>query len=186
MNPNTSHWLSLGKKILVPAVAVGTAYYYLKHKRKALLGVAIPIMATSIVSPAYAQMNQSLIDSYASAMTTAANSQNIGKIAELLSDDAVISLNRQGKSATLDKQAYLELLQKSWTQTKDYRYTIAIDEVVITGDQARAVVTTQETWTKKDGSKSTIMTVSRATLGINKTPKSNALLLRAVSQVTVN
>lgn len=143
------------------------------------LGVLVGALGL-VSSPAYA-MNESLVNTFASALSAAANGQNIGQVSQLIDDGAVISLTRQGKTATLDKNAYLQLLQKSWAGAKDYRYAITISDVVISGNQARAQVLTTETWTK-DGKKTVITTTSRATLVHSG---ANALLLRAVSQVTV-
>lgn len=169
--------------VALGAVGVG-AYLYKKRTLKGILKPALmtlPLVAS--VMPAHAQMSEALVMSYANAMQTAANSQNISQIARLVSEDAVISLTRQGKgSTTLDKSGYLDLLQKSWTQVQNYRYSISIDNIVITGDTARASVVTKETWTK-DGKTHTIITTSKATLGV---ANNNALLLRSVAQVTVN
>ena len=53
---------------------------------------------------------------------------------------------------------------------------------MITGDQAKANVTTNESWVK-DGQKVSFVTSSRVTLTLST---GNAVLLRAVSQVTMN
>lgn len=174
-----------GKKTALTLGAMGVgAYLFKKGTLRGILKpalLALPLVAS--VVPAHAQMSESLVMAYASAMQSAANSQNISQIARLVSDDAVISLTRQGKgSTTLDKSGYLDLLQKSWTQADNYRYTISVDNIVITGDTARATVVTKETWTK-GGQARTLITTSKATLGVSK---NNALLLRSVSQVTVN
>lgn len=140
------------------------------------------IASTAVISAQAATMSQSLVQNYASSMKSAANSKNIGQVARLVSDDALISLSRKGKSTSLDKDAYLRLLQSSWNQTSNYRYDINIDNIVITGDQAKANVSTTESWLK-DGSNVSYVTTSRVTLTLST---GNAVLLRAVSQVTID
>ena len=126
-------------------------------------------------------MSETLVHNFASTLSAAANGQNIGRVSQLIDDEAVISLTRQGNTTTLDKNGYLQLLQKSWAGAKEYRYQINISDVVISGNQAKAQVHTIETWIK-DGKKTTFITHSRATLVQSG---ANAVLLRAVSQVTV-
>lgn len=186
MNPKTL----LTKKTLLPAVLLGVGtYFYRQKKHKNLKGMfqktaaASLATAVSISTPAYAQMSESLVMAYAHNMQTAANARNIGQISRLLSDDVVVSLSRQGKGATtLDKSGYLDLLQKSWTKADNYRYHISIDNIIITGNTAKAEVVTTETWTK-DGVNTTLITTSKATLTLNG---NNALLMRSVAQITVN
>lgn len=143
-------------------------------------GSALLLASTVLVAPAYA-MNESAVQNFASSMNTAANAKNIGLVSKLIDDNAVISLTRKGNTTTLDKNAYLQLLQKSWVGSSEYRYSIKVSDVVITGNQARANVTTVESWVK-DGHRTTFTTHSKATLS---NVGGNALLLRAVSQVTV-
>lgn len=140
------------------------------------------LASTVAISAQAATMSQSLVQSYASSMKTAANNKNISQVSRLVSDDALISLSRKGKSTSLDKDAYLKLLQNSWNQTSNYRYDITIDNVVITGDQAKANVNTTESWVK-DGNNVSFVTTSRVTLTLST---GNAVLLRAVSQVTID
>lgn len=140
------------------------------------------VASTVAINAQAATMSQSLVQSYASSMKSAANSKNIGQVARLVSDDALISLSRKGKSTSLDKDAYLKLLQNSWNQTSNYRYDISIDNIVITGDQAKANVNTTESWVK-DGNSVSYVTTSRVTLTLST---GNAVLLRAVSQVTID
>ncbi len=134
------------------------------------------------ISAQAAPMTEALVQSYASAMKSAANSKNINKVAQLVSDDALISLSRKGKTTSLDKAAYLQLLQRSWNDTSNYRYDITIDNIVTTGAQAKANVTTNESWIK-DGNNVSFITNSRVTL---TSTTGNAVLLRAVSQVTID
>lgn len=143
----------------------------------------LAIAATTIaVNAQAATMNESLVKNYAAAMKSAANSKNINQVARLVSDDALISLSRKGKSTSLDKAAYLKLLQTGWNQTSNYRYDITIDNVVATGNQAKANITTNESWVK-DGQNVSFVTNSRVTLTLST---GNAVLLRAVSQVTID
>lgn len=138
--------------------------------------------STMTISAQAATMTESLVQNYVAAMKSAANSQNTNQVARLVSDDALISMSRKGKSTSLDKDAYLKLLQNSWSNTSNYRYDINVDNIVITGDQAKANVTTNESWIK-DGQKVSFVTTSRVTLTLST---GNAVLLRAVSQVAIN
>lgn len=176
---------STHKKTLLAAALGLSAYVYQKRAWRTLIKpslMALPLVLLS-ASPAMAQMNEQLVNTYTNAVQSAANAQNISQLARLISDDVVISLNRQGKgSATLDKSAYLDLLQKSWTQTSNYRYTTHADNIVITGDTARVSFVSKETWTK-DGQSFTLTTTSKSTLGlVGTTP----VLLRSVAQVSVD
>lgn len=148
----------------------------------ASLTTVAAIASMVAVNAQAATMSQSLVQNYASSMKAAANNKNISQVAALVSDDALISLSRKGKSTSLDKDAYLKLLQSSWNQTSNYRYDISIDNIVITGDQAKANVNTTESWVK-DGQNVSFITTSRVTLTLST---GNAVLLRAVSQVTIN
>ncbi|MDO4451002.1 MAG: hypothetical protein Q4B79_08605 [Moraxella sp.] len=136
--------------------------------------------SVAMVTPAYA-ISETSVQSFASSMNVAANSQNIGQVSRLIDDNAVISLTRKGNTATLDKNSYLQLLQKSWAGTSDYHYHISVNDVIITGNQARATIITTESWVKA-GRKTTLVTHSKATLS---EVDGKVLLLRAVSQVTV-
>ena len=147
-------------------------------------GVAavVAVASTVSISAQAATMTDALVQNYASAMKSSANSQNVNQVARLVSDDSLISLSRKGKSTSLDKDAYLKLLQKSWNDTSNYRYDISVDNIVITGETAKANVTTNESWVK-DGQQVSFVTTSRVTLTVST---GNAVLLRAVSQVSIN
>lgn len=140
------------------------------------------VASTVSISSQAATMTEGLVQNYALAMKSAANSQNTSQVARLVSDEALISLSRKGKSTSLDKDAYLKLLQNSWNQTSNYRYEINVNNIVITGSQAKANVTTNESWVK-DGRNVSFVTTSRVTLTLST---GNAVLLRAVSQVTID
>lgn len=153
--------------------------------RKSLAGALAPVAMIAAVSfaatPAQAAINEAAVQNYATQMKQAANSKNVSKVSSLVADEALISLSRRGKTTSLDKAAYLKLLQDSWSQSSNYSYDISISNVVISGDQAKADVKTVETWVK-GGEQRTMRTTSRATL---KSDNNNAVLLRAVSQVTI-
>lgn len=142
----------------------------------------VAVASTVSISAQAATMTEALVQNYAAAMKSSANSKSINQIARLVSDDALISLSRKGKSTSLDKEAYLKLLQNSWNDTSNYRYDISVNNIVITGDQAKANVTTNESWVK-DGQQISFVTTSRVTLTVST---GNAVLLRAVSQVAIN
>ncbi len=144
---------------------------------------AIAAVVSSVaVSAQAATMTEGLVQNYASAMKSAANSKSTNQVAALVSDDALISLSRRGKTTSLDKDGYLKLLQNSWNQTSNYRYDISVDNIVTTGSQAKANVKTVESWVK-DGKSVSYVTTSRVTLTLST---GNAVLLRAVSQVTID
>ncbi|MBF2718629.1 hypothetical protein IP510_01875 [Psychrobacter sp. NG254] len=140
------------------------------------------VASTVSISAQAADMTEALVQNYAAAMKSSANSQNVNQVSRLVSDDALISLSRKGKSTSLDKDAYLKLLQNSWNDTSNYRYDISVDNIVITGSQAKASVTTNESWVK-NGQQVSFVTTSRVTLTLST---GNAVLLRAVSQVAIN
>ena len=153
--------------------------------RKSLVGALAPVAMVAAVSfaatSAQAAINEAAVQNYATQMKQAANSKNVSKVSNLVADEALISLSRRGRTTSLDKAAYLKLLQDSWSKSSNYSYDISISNVVITGEQAKADVKTVETWVK-DGQQRTMSTTSRATL---KSDDNNAVLLRAVSQVTI-
>lgn len=153
--------------------------------RKSQVGALAPVAMVAAVSfaatSAQAAINEAAVQNYATQMKQAANSKNVSKVSNLVADEALISLSRRGRTTSLDKAAYLKLLQDSWSKSSNYSYDISISNVVITGEQAKADVKTVETWVK-DGQQRTMSTTSRATL---KSDNNNAVLLRAVSQVTI-
>ena len=150
--------------------------------KSASVTAIVAAASTMTISAQAATMTEALVQNYATAMKSAANSQSLNQVARLVSDDALISMSRKGKSTSLDKDAYLKLLQNSWSNTSNYRYDIKVDNIVITGEQAKANVTTNESWVK-DGQKVSFVTTSRVTLTLST---GNAVLLRAVSQVAIN
>ncbi len=185
MKHNTRHFLKQTLNASLLTAAIGTLGKLSGKNLSKGVGLGLFIGALGVQSlittPAYA-ISEKDIGSYASAMTAAANNQNIAQISKLIADDAIISLSRNNKTTSLDKEGYLQLLQKSWAKASNYRYHINISDVVVTGNQARAQVTTTETWTQ-DGKPVKITTSSRATLSQSG---ANAVLLRSVAQVTVD
>ncbi|WP_420230448.1 hypothetical protein ACOBWA_05670 [Psychrobacter sp. ER1] len=150
--------------------------------KSASITAIVAVASTISINAQAATMTEGLVQNYAAAMKASANSQSINQVSRLVSDDALISLSRKGKSTSLDKDAYLKLLQNSWNDTSNYRYDISVDNVVITGSQAKANVTTNESWVK-NGQQVSFVTTSRVTLTLST---GNAVLLRAVSQVAIN
>ncbi|MGP9557800.1 hypothetical protein [Psychrobacter sp. AOP7-A1-24] len=150
--------------------------------KSASITAIVAVASTISINAQAATMTEDLVQNYAAAMKASANSQSINQVSRLVSDDALISLSRKGKSTSLDKDAYLRLLQNSWNDTSNYRYDISVENVVITGSQAKANVTTNESWVK-DGQQVSFVTTSRVTLTLST---GNAVLLRAVSQVAIN
>ena len=150
--------------------------------KSASITAIVAVASTISINAQAATMTKDLVQNYAAAMKASANSQSINQVSRLVSDDALISLSRKGKSTSLDKDAYLKLLQNSWNDTSNYRYDISVDNVVITGSQAKANVTTNESWVK-NGQQVSFVTTSRVTLTLST---GNAVLLRAVSQVAIN
>lgn len=150
--------------------------------KSASVTTLMAVASTAAVTAQAATMTEGLVQNYASAMKSAANNKSISQVAALVSDDALISLSRKGKSTSLDKNAYLKLLQNSWNETSNYNYDISVSNIVTTGSQAKANVKTVESWVK-DGKNVSYVTTSRVTLTLST---GNAVLLRAVSQITID
>lgn len=148
-----------------------------KNLFKTLLGATMILNMAS----ANAQISEADIQQFATALSQAANQKNVGRIANLVDDNVLISLSRNGKTTTLNKDSYLRLLQDNWSKTSNYHYQINITNVIIAGNQAKADVQTIETLTE-NGKPQRLITSSRATFSA---PNSGAMLLRAVSQLTI-
>ncbi|WP_066805592.1 hypothetical protein [Moraxella oblonga] len=168
--------------LFVSSCMLAGVYGSKKWLKKPMFGKVLSAFGVAVVAtaPAYA-INEQSMQAYAMSMKASANAQNISQIAKLIDDDAVISITRHGKTSTLDKNAYLQLLQKSWAGSTNYYYDITMSDVVVAGDQVRAVVNTVESW-EKDGKKTTVNTTSKATLVQSG---SDMTLLRAVSQIVI-
>lgn len=138
-------------------------------------------VSTLLATSAHADITEANVQQFASQLSQAANQKNVNRIAQLVDDDVLISLSRNGKSTTLNKSSYLRLLQTNWSNSSNYHYDISINNVVIAGNQAKADIQTVETLIK-NGKPERLVTTSRATFGVTN---ANAMLLRAVSQLTI-
>lgn len=139
------------------------------------------VAAVAPTASAQAAVSTVDINQFAASMTNAANSKNIAQVSRLVSDDALISVSRKGKTSTLDKASYVNLLQSNWSKTGQYRYDITVSNVVLMGNQAKADVVTTEILTEK-GVTMRLVTTSRTTF--TETP--NGLVLsRAICQLTI-
>ena len=94
--------------------------------KSASITAIVAVASTISINAQAATMTEDLVQNYAAAMKASANSQSINQVSRLVSDDALISLSRKGKSTSLDKDAYLKLLQNSWNDTSNYRYDISV------------------------------------------------------------
>lgn len=141
----------------------------------------VSAMMVASMSTAQAQISEADIQQFANALSQAANQKNVGRIAQLVDNNVLISLSRNGKTTTLNKDSYLRLLQDNWSKTSNYHYQINISNVIIAGNQAKADIQTIETLTE-NGKPERLITSSRATFSA---PDSGAMLLRAVSQLTI-
>ncbi len=131
---------------------------------------------------AKAEVKPTQVKQYVSSMKQAANAKNLDKISELIADDVIIKITRNGKSATLNKSEYLKRLQQNWQQSDNYSYSIQVSDVIASGDHVKANVVTREVL-NKNGQNQVYITESRATLAENN---NRAVLLKAVSQVRID
>lgn len=144
-------------------------------------GVMVATTLATVSTKAQAAVTDADLKQFAKSMNSAANSKNIGQVARLISDDALISVSRKGKTSTLDKTSYLSLLQNNWSKASQYRYDIAVTNVVMMGNQAKADVVTTEVLTE-NGVSMRLVTTSRTTF----TETANGLVLsRAICQLTI-
>ncbi len=150
----------------------------------ALGGAMLSLGLLCITVGAKAEVKPADVQEYAVAMKQAANTKDLEKVAELIAEDVIIKITRNGKSATLNKEGYLKRLQKNWQSTDTYHYAIEITDAIASGDHIKANITIQETVTK-DGQPSTYVTESRATLAEDKS-NNKAVLLKAVAQVRID
>lgn len=91
-------------------------------------------VSTLVASPAYADITEASVQRFANQLSQAANQKNVNRIAQMVDDDVLISLSRNGKSTTLNKASYLRLLQTNWSKTSNYHYDIVVNNVVISGN----------------------------------------------------
>ncbi len=155
--------------------------FFTKNKKPTKIIFATLALGLLIHSQANAQIQPDDIHRYATAMKQSANSRNLNKISEMIADDVIIKITRNGKSATLNKAEYLKRLQKNWQISDNYSYNIKISDIIASGDHIKATIVTEEV-IGKNGQSATYITNSRATLTENA---NKAVLLKAVSQVTV-
>lgn len=149
-------------------------------KSKLWLGL---VMATSLTVPtlANAEITQRDIDNYGTAMAAAANAKSISRVASLVADDALISVSRKGKTTTLNKSNYLNLLQNNWSKATQYGYDIQLNNVVISGNHAKADAITTEVIVENNVT-TRLVTTSRITFA----ESGNLVLLsRAISQLVI-
>ncbi len=160
-------------------VAMKTAIKQIFAKTKTPTKIIFATLALGLFvhSQANAQIQPADINKYASAMKQSANNRDLNKVAEMIADDVIIKITRNGKSATLNKTEYLKRLQKNWQISNNYSYNIQVSDVIASGDHVKANIITQEVI-----GNNTYVTNSRATLSENN---NKAVLLKAVSQVTV-
>lgn len=130
---------------------------------------------------AQAVINDAQLQQFSAAMTAAANAKNINQISRLVADDALISVSRKGKTSTLNKSTYLNLLQNNWSKATQYRYSMDISNVVHVGEQAKADVVTTEIIVEPTQS-IRLVTTSRATLS---EIDNRIVLSRAISQLAI-
>ncbi|WP_315042569.1 hypothetical protein ACGTJS_08650 [Faucicola mancuniensis] len=138
-------------------------------------------ISLSAMNISHAEITNSDIQRFASQMNQAANSKSISTVNRLVSDDALISISRRGRTSTLDKANYLNLLQTNWARATQYHYNIQINNMISTGKQAKADIITVETITE-DKRTLKLITTSRATF--SETPN-GVVLTRAISNLTI-
>ena len=73
--------------------------------KSASVTAIVAAASTMTISAQAATMTEALVQNYATAMKSAANSQSLNQVARLVSDDALISMSRKGKSTRHDKYA---------------------------------------------------------------------------------
>ena len=149
-------------------------------KSKLWLGLVI---ATSLTVPtlANAEITQRDIDNYGTAMAAAANAKSISRVASLVADDALISVSRKGKTTTLNKSNYLNLLQNNWSKATRYGYDIQLNNVVFSGNHAKADAITTEVIVENNLT-TRLVTTSRITFAESG---NSVLLSRAISQLVI-
>ncbi len=147
------------KKLVISALMAGLAY--------------IPCAQAAISD---GELQQFVVN-----MTAAANAKSINQVSRLVADDALISVTRKGKTSTLNKSTYLNLLQNNWSKALQYRYSMNVSNLVNVGDQAKADVTTTELITESNQTLR-LVTTSRATFSEDN---GHVVLSRAISQLVI-
>lgn len=145
------------------------------------IGLMITVVSALATMSSQAAVSDQDIAQFASRMTTAANNKNIAQVSNLVAEDALISVSRKGKTSTLNKANYLNLLQSNWAKAGNYRYSIVINNVVKVGDQAKADVVTTEVLTEQ-GVAMHLVTTSRTTFSQGN---NGLVLMRAICQLSI-
>lgn len=168
------------KKITIRPYITSSTLAVAKKARAALLAsVAFGMLANSTM--AQAQISENDLTQFVATMTVAANSKNINQIGRLVADDALISVSRKGKTSTLSKSSYLNLLQNNWSKSTAYHYSMNISNVVFMGNQVKADVVTNEV-INEQGHNVRLVTTSRATFS---EANNGVVLSRAISQLAI-
>lgn len=142
------------------------------------LGVMVGLSISNIAN---AEITQREIDNFGTAMMAAANAKSMSRVSSLIADDALISVSRKGKTSTLNKSNYLNLLQNNWSKATQYGYDIQINNVVVTGNHAKADAITTEVIVENNVT-TRLVTTSRITF----TESADTVLLsRAISQLVI-
>ena len=138
-------------------------------------------LAVAVNNTANAALSEKDVQAFEGRMMAAANAKSMTRVSNLIADDALISISRNGRTSTLDKAGYLKLLQSNWSKTQQYNYTISINNVLLSGNQAKADVMTSEV-VNENGKTMRLVTSSRATFNDSG---NGAVLSRSISQLTI-
>lgn len=153
---------------------------YIMLSKKLLIGL-VALGSLAISNLANAEITERDVDNYGTAMMAAANAKSISRVASLVADDALISISRNGKTTTLNKNNYLNLLQNNWSKATKYGYNIQLDNVVMSGKNTKADAITTEVIVENNVT-TRLVTTSRITL----TERADSVLLsRAISQLII-
>lgn len=164
---------------MIPKLSVKTVG---KMRTKLALKVLVgAVVGLSLSNAANADITQREIDNFGAAMMAAANAKSTTRVANLVADDALISVSRKGKSSTLNKSSYLNLLQNNWSKATNYGYDIQLNNVVISGSHAKADVITTEVIVENNIT-TRLVTTSRITFIESE---NSVLLSRAISQLVI-
>lgn len=148
---------------------------------KPIFAKALLIASIALPFSAQATISESELQQFVAQMTGAANAKNINQVSRLVADDALISVSRKGKTSTLNKSMYLNLLQNNWSKAITYRYSMSLSNVVTVGNQVKADIVTTEFITEKNQVVQ-LVTTSRATLA---EAGSGVVLSRAISELAI-
>ncbi len=139
------------------------------------------LLASSLIVPiAHADINLQ-VQQYVENVEQASNDKDINRLSSLIADNAMIKVDRNNKSAILNKNGYLQQVQTNWHTTSNYNYTIKVDNVINSGNNIKATMTSTESFTKGDKN-TTYVTKSQLTLANSH---GTLLLIKAVSDVAI-